>query len=69
MAKTPLLIRMEKYGAPKAWIVEVMQKNAKIDQLLQLNEEYLDIIDTLARENEQYQQAFEKRFGALDGED
>ena len=54
MAKTPLPIRMEKYGAPKAWIVEVMQKNAKIGKLEKQIDEYGNIIDLLAREKEEW---------------
>ena len=57
--KTPLIERMEKKGAPKTWIREVQTKNNRIEQLLELKEEYLNVIDLLAREKEQLE--IEKR--------
>ncbi len=51
--KTPLIERMEKAKAPKAWIREVQTKDNRIKQLLELKETYLNIIDRLAREKEQ----------------
>ena len=52
MAKTTLIERMEKKGAPKSWIAEVRSLHLKIKELRSLNESYLDIIDKLARQVE-----------------
>ena len=52
MTKTPLTERMTKGGAAKAWIKEVETKNKRIEELLQLKEEYLNVIDLLACEKE-----------------
>lgn len=53
MTKTPLTERMEKAKAPKTWIREVKTKDNRIERLFELLEEYLNIIDLLAREKEQ----------------
>ena len=50
MAKTTLIERMEKKGAPKRWIAEVRKLHVKIKELRGLKNEYLDIIDKLARQ-------------------
>ena len=50
MAKTPLIERMEKKGAPKSWIAEVRGLHVNIKELLRTVNYYLDIIDKLARE-------------------
>jgi len=47
--KTPLVDRMLKKGAPKAWSIEVELLQAKIDYLTATKEEYAGIIDILAR--------------------
>ena len=52
MPKTPLIERMTKGGAAKAWIKEVETKNKRIERLLELKEEYLNVIDLLACEKE-----------------
>ncbi len=51
-AKTTLIERMEKKGAPKAWIAAVRNLHAQIKELRRLNENYLEIIDKLARQVE-----------------
>ncbi len=53
MAKTTLIERMEKKGAPKSWIKEVDTKDLIIKQLSLKSGEYLGVIDTLARERVQ----------------
>ena len=53
MAKTPLIERMEKKGAPKSWIREVKTKDDRIERLLEIKETYLNIIDSLARQVEE----------------
>ncbi len=50
--KTPLIERMEKKGAPKAWITEIRALMNEIESLNETKQEYLDVINTLARENE-----------------
>ena len=50
MAKTPLIERMEKKGAPKSWIAEVRGLHVNIKELLRTVNYYLDIIDKLAKE-------------------
>ena len=52
MSKTPLIERMTKGGAAKTWIKEVETKNKCIERLLELKEEYLNVIDLLACEKE-----------------
>ena len=52
MPKTTLVERMEKKGAPKSWIVEVRGLHSEIKILRNINNEYLDIIDKLARQVE-----------------
>jgi len=52
MPKTTLIQRMEKKGAPKSWIAEVRSLHVTIKGLRRLNNEYLDIIDKLARQVE-----------------
>ena len=52
MSKTPLTERMTKGGAAKTWIKEVETRNKRIERLLELNEEYLNVIDLLACEKE-----------------
>ena len=52
MPKTTLIERMEKKGAPKSWIAEVRSLHVTIKGLRRLNNEYLDIIDKLARQVE-----------------
>lgn len=55
MAKTPLIVRMEKAGAPKTWIAEVKRTERQLKDMTELKNYYVDIIDVLARqlENEQ----------------
>lgn len=53
MPKTTLIERMEKKSAPKSWIREVQTKDNHIERLFELLEEYLNVIDMLAREKEQ----------------
>ena len=53
MPKTTLIERMEKKGAPKSWIAAVRSLHFKIKELRSLNNEYLDIIDKLARQVEE----------------
>ena len=50
MPKTTLIERMEKKSAPKSWIVEVRGLHSEIKILRSINNEYLDIIDKLARQ-------------------
>ena len=52
MTKTPLTERMTKGGAAKAWIKEVEAKDREIESLEQTKDQYLNIIDLLAREKE-----------------
>ena len=52
MAKTPLIERMEKKGAPKSWIREIVSLYLQIKTLQKTLNEYLDIIDILARQVE-----------------
>lgn len=52
MAKSTLLERMEKKGAPKSWIAEVRNLYAQIKRLQENNKMYLEIIDRLARQVE-----------------
>ena len=52
MVKTPLIERMTKGGAAKTWIREVESKDRRIKRLLELKEEYLNVIDLLACEKE-----------------
>ena len=52
MMKTPLVDRMLKKGAPKAWSIEVELLQGKIDYLTATKEEYVGIIDALARQVE-----------------
>ncbi len=52
MTKTPLIERMQKGGAAKAWIKEVESKDSELERLLALKEEYLNVIDSLARQLE-----------------
>ena len=59
--KTHLIVRMEKAKAPKTWIKEVQIKDNRIEQLLELKEEYLNVIDLLAREKEQLEAALEAK--------
>ena len=49
----PLTERMTKGGAAKAWIKEVEAKDREIESLEQTKDQYLDIIDLLAREKEE----------------
>ena len=51
--KTPLVDRMLKKGAPKAWTIEVELLLGKIDCLEVTKEEYAGYIDALARQVEQ----------------
>ena len=53
MPKTTLIERMEKKGVPKSWIAEVRSLHFKIKELRRLNNEYLEIIDKLARQVEE----------------
>ena len=53
MAKTPLIERMEKNGAPKSWIRDIKTKNDRNKRLLEIKETYLNIIDKLARQVEE----------------
>ena len=53
MTKTTLIQRMKKKGAPKSWIAEVRSLHLKIKELRGLSNEYLDIIDELARRVEE----------------
>ena len=48
----PLTERMTKGGAAKAWIKEVEAKDREIESLEQTKDQYLNIIDLLAREKE-----------------
>ena len=48
----PLTERMTKGGAAKSWIKEVEAKDREIESLEQTKDQYLDIIDLLAREKE-----------------
>ena len=52
MPKASLVERMEKKGAPKAWIREVNTKDDRIERLLEIKETYLNIIDKLAKQVE-----------------
>lgn len=52
MPKTTLIERMEKKGTPKSWIAEVRSLHFEIKELRRLNNEYLEIIDKLARQVE-----------------
>ena len=58
--KTPLIERMEKKGAPNAWIAEVRAMMNEIEDLKETAQAYLGVIDALAREKE----GLEKRFDA-----
>ena len=49
----PLTERMTKGGAAKTWINEVEAKDREIESLEQTKDQYLDIIDLLAREKEE----------------
>lgn len=49
MAKTSLIERMEKKGAPKAWVAEVRTLLRIIKEMDEILETYLNIIDNLAR--------------------
>ena len=53
MNKTPLIERMQKGGAAKAWIKEVEAKDREIFDLEQIKVQYLSIINLLAFEKEQ----------------
>ena len=53
MPKTPLIERMQKGGAAKAWIKEVEAKDREIERLEQTKDQYLNTIDLLAREKEE----------------
>ena len=55
MPKTTLVERMEKKDAPKSWIAAVRSLYFEIKELRRLNNEYLDIIDSLARQVEEAQ--------------
>ena len=59
--KTSLIERMKKAKAPKTWIREVQTKDNRIEQLLELKEEYLNVIDLLAREKEQLEDMLEAK--------
>ena len=48
----PLTERMTKANAPKTWIKEVEAKDREIESLEQTKDQYLNIIDLLAREKE-----------------
>ena len=48
----PLTERMTKGGAAKTWINEVEAKDREIESLEQTKDQYLNIIDLLAREKE-----------------
>ena len=49
----PLTERMTKGGAAKSWISEVEAKDREIERLEQTKDQYLNIIDLLAREKEE----------------
>ena len=49
----PLTERMTKGGAAKSWIKEVEAKDREIESLEQTKDQYLNIIDLLAREKEE----------------
>ena len=55
--KTPLVDRMLKKGASKAWIIDVEQLERKIERLTVTKEEYAGYIDALARQVEQLEAA------------
>lgn len=55
MAKTPLIERMAKKGAPKSWITEIVSLYLQIENLQKTIDEYLDIIDVLARRVEAFE--------------
>lgn len=64
MAKTPLIQRMEKAGAPKTWISEVRKIQAALAKCEQSRTEYIDIIDVLAQQLEREEEEiaeFERR--------
>ena len=51
--RTPLVDRMrKKEGIPEAWITEVYNLLREIEELKDERDEYLAIIDTLARERD-----------------
>ena len=52
----PLTERMTKGGAAKTWINEVEAKDREIESLEQTKDQYLDIIDLLAREKEEIEE-------------
>ena len=58
MAKTSLISRMDKAGAPKTWIQEVQTLNRRLETLTQLKDEYGVIIDSLARQLEREEEEF-----------
>ena len=51
--KTPLVDRMLKKGAPKAWTIEVELLLREIDDLTATKEEYVGYIDMLALQVEE----------------
>lgn len=64
MAKTPLIVRMEKAGAPKTWIAEVKRIERQLKDMTEQKNYYVNIIDTLARQLESERAAlaqFEQR--------
>lgn len=70
MAKTSLVSRMYKAGAPKTWIDEVQHMERKLETKRRLIKEYGNIIDALARQLEYEERAvadYERRqLGAHD---
>jgi hypothetical protein len=50
MPKTPLIERMEKAGAPKTWILEVLKFARELKEAKDKANEYLGVIDELARQ-------------------
>jgi len=52
MPKTPLTVRMARAKSPATWINEVYALYRKIEALEEQKEEYLSIIDELARKQQ-----------------
>ena len=63
--KTPLIERMQKGGAAKAWIKEVEAKDREILDLEQIKVQYLSIINLLDFEKEELDKAWARHYRSL----
>ena len=64
--KTPLIERMTKGGAAKAWIKEVEAKDRELERLEQTKDQYLNTINLLACEKEQLEAELEEERYAIE---